>query len=863
MTHPEYEDDVLHQPPNASEQAAFAALPPECQRTRERLRDFADGDLGPDDRKIVEAHAHDCRACSLELSRSEFESLRIRRAFSESWEPAAVRPGFARRTLARLLCESPELALRPDGADGEPAEGGALGGSKAPRHLARRILARTTAELLATSEPRQVRVRAQWIAAVALSLTVVTAIGGAFWRGMAELTANVRLAVVRAERGFRETKAGLQELMPGDGLGEGAVLRLHEEGAVDVEYYDAAVVGEQPAAQIRLTGDSELHLEKQLGLEHGAMEVLSHRPMTIDLADGSTVDLGAGLYRILATDRVGPFAEAPSSSGDLAVEVAVERGDAARIVRSSGGSVVVTVGQVGSFARGASGIAVENMPGNTWATGPIAGAPRTEVPAEAPPDLSASVLDVFGSPLANATVRIAFPTAEGLVSRELFTDTAGHYVVPAGSGMRPGYALLEVTPPPGRGDLAFIPATAFPLSSRGDGFVVQPVVLGVGARLQGRTVGPAGEPRPYSRIVPVFYDEALGQIWPWMQGTVWSDENGRFTFAGLPRQLGALRTLGAVAFHPEDEPAFVPLAQPGLSDSAEVLLALRRQAPITLRGLPASRASSILEEVQGLPAGLGIRRHLVTANAAGEAAGVLCGRGRLWLEVTIANRSVLQPIARTPSGFAEVAGEQIDRGAALATMIAVPGILGNQLELAVQSRFFDADVEPTVGEEAVVQSPGGGIVGGVEVFALRPRVGGGVASRFLGLSRTSQSLRIHLRQGETELLALDASTGMFLRRDVLALRGGIAHGRLLPLSMESLGRAELAAVLAPVADSLATTWSPLSVGSAGARASMFRLLRAADRWSAEELPPGDYQVRDQMQRTFRVRIQPGQTTTIR
>ncbi len=865
MTHPEDQDGVLHQPPNGADEQAFALLPLLCRRTRERLRDFADADLSQEERKLVELHAHDCRACSVELARAEFEALRIRRAFSESWEQASPPTGFARRTLARLLRESPEFALLPDaGATSSPA--GHPAGSpsgKAPKGLVRNVLARTTAELLAGSEQRSARVRAQWVAAVALSLTVVTAIAGAFWRSMAELTANVRLAVVRAERGFRETHAGLAELLPGDGLGEGAVLRLHEQGAVDVEWYDAAVVGEQPAAQIRLTGDTELRVEQQLGLEHGAMEVLSHRPMAIELADGSRIELGSGLYRIQAMDRVGPFDEVPSSGGDLAVEVVVERGDSARLEHATGTAAVVTVGQAGSFTRGFSGIAVENRPGTSFATGPLAGSPRTEAPVEAPPDLSGLVVDAFGSPLAHATVRIAYPTANGLVSRELNTDHAGHYVVPAGSGMLPGYALLEVSPPPGRADLAFAPTTAYPLAADGERFLTQSIVLGSGARLQGRVEGSGGNPRPYARVVPVFYDEALGQVWPWMQGAVWSGEDGGFSFVGLPTQLGAMRTLGAVAFHPEDEPTFVPLARPGIADASTARIELFPQAAVTIRGLPASRSSSILEEVRGLPPGLGVRRHLVTANAAGEALGVLLGRGRLWLEVEGSNRNLLQPLSRSAAGFADVAGEQIERSMAMVPMLAVPGILGNQLELATQTRFLDADVEPAVGEDLVVQAPSGGLVGGVELFALRARVGGGVSSRFLGLSRVGNALRVHLRQGETEILALDVSTGMYLRRDALALRGGVAHGRLLPLALERMGRAELASVLAPAVESIATTWSPLTAGSAGGRAPLFRQLRVSEHWAAESLPPGDYQVRDQLQRSFRVRVLAGQTTTIR
>jgi anti-sigma factor RsiW len=858
------DEDFGFVPPGQGDASAFAELPRSCRNAREQMRDFADGELDPTDRKVVESHVHGCRACAVALARVEFETLRLRRAFSDSWAVATPPPGFARRTLARLLIESPELALSPEASSDESDRGAQVGKPQpAPRDLARRVMARATAEILAGAAAPRRTSRTRFAAALALSLAFIGVIAGAFWGSVVELQAHVRLAVVRAERGWREVGRDLLELTPGDGLAEGAVLRLHEEGTADVEWYDASVIGEQPAAQIKLLGDTELRVDGQLQLVHGSMEVTSHRPMSVLLGDGSTIELGAGVYHITATEQEGPFDALLTDGLGLGVRVEVERGDAARLDRESGNAAVVSVGQVGRYGRGALGIAVENRPFTGAALGALAAAPRQNVASEPQPDLMGMVVDPYGSPLAHATVRMSFPTAAGLVSRVFDTDHAGNFVVMAGSGMLSGFALVEALPPAGRSDLAFLPIDAYPLEAVDGRFVLRPIRLSAGVRIPGRVVAADGAARPFARVVPTFYDEALGHIQPWMQGAVTADSDGRFEISGMPQQTGAARSVGFVAFHPDAEARFVPLSSVGASGGEEVTLALQPMSQWTLRGLAPMRSYTVLEEVYGLPAGLGTRRHFVQSNEAGVATGLRCGRGRLWLEVGVGSRALVQSIARMPNGIAEVGFEQMERSVALVASQSVPGVPGNSLELAVQNRFLRADPEPTVGEEAFVQSPVGGLMGGVQLFALKARVGSGPDARFLGMSRQGASARVHFEPGETELLAIDPSGAFGLRASILSLRGGDVHGRLLPIALESLGRAELALALQPAQMSLSTVWSPLLAGPAGARPQIHRTLLRAEGWSAASLPPGEYLVQDQLQRSFRVRVVAGQTVTIR
>jgi hypothetical protein len=136
-------------------------------------------------------------------------------------------------------------------------------------------------------------------------------------------------------------------------------------------------------------------------------------------------------------------------------------------------------------------------------------------------------------------------------------------------------------------------------------------------------------------------------------------------------------------------------------------------------------------------------------------------------------------------------------------------------------------------------------MGGVQLFALKARVGSGPDARVLGMSRQGASARVRFEPGETELLAIDPSGVLGLRASILSLRGGDVHGRLLPIALESLGRAELALALQPAQMSLSTVWSPLLAGPAGARPQIHRTLLRAEGWSAASLPPGEYLVQDQ------------------
>lgn len=863
--------EPLHQPPSPRD---LRESPPEssaCARVRGLVRDFADADLVPEAKAEVEAHVHGCRTCGVALSRSEFEVLRLRRAFGENWAPATPRAGFARRAVARLLLESPELALEA-AAEAERAEAAAANEptmrprQDAPRvDLARKVMARTTAELIA-DDRRARRGHSRLLVAACLASVVLVAALGVFWQSVVDLSSSARMGIVSSDQLWCTGPGGHYRLSRGDTLGEGAVLVLDEEGSADVEWYDASIVGEQPAAQIRMRGGGELRVEQELQLLRGSMEVESKRAMSVLLADGSSVELGAGTYHISVTEQMSPFDSLLPAAGRYGVRVDTLAGEAAHLLRDEGLAAVISAGQSGRYNRGLSGISVENLPPSI--AGGAASMGLVRLPAEQPdaPDLRGTVLDGFGAPVAEAQVQLLYPTDGGMAQRHVATDAAGVYVLEAGSGIRAGYALLSVSPPVGRSDLSFLPLDARSLQPvEGGGFQVATATLGHSSLLRGRLVGSSSD-RQYARVLPCFYDEVLGQVWPWFDGASTSDRDGRFSLVGLPSRLLAHQTAGLLVYQPNADVVFEPIPLPGspAANAGELRISLLPLRDMALRGLPPGRTSVVLEEVVNLPAGSALRRHLVAADNEGNAAGLRFGRGRLWLEVAGSSPQSVRPIGSLGPGLAEVAGELMPRASVLGPTVPVPQIAGNALEIAVQSRFAGASLEPLQGEELVIQGVQGPLAADTQIYALAPRLGGGYRSRFLGLSRQSTGLRVAFEPGETEVLALGADGLASARANVSLLRQGLVAGRLAPLRLLATGTAQLDSQLVPHhAHTLGTVWQPVDVGHAGARPAAYRILAQNDAWRARDIPAGDYQVIDDNGRSFHVRVLPGEQVEIR
>ena len=104
-----------HQPPNPADLAAFPPAGSACERIRQLLRDFVDGDLGDEAAVEVEVHVHECRSCAVALARGESEALQLRRAFGglDQQDPGPG-PEFTESVLSQVgWVASPGAEMQP------------------------------------------------------------------------------------------------------------------------------------------------------------------------------------------------------------------------------------------------------------------------------------------------------------------------------------------------------------------------------------------------------------------------------------------------------------------------------------------------------------------------------------------------------------------------------------------------------------------------------------------------------------------------------------------------------------------------------------------------------------------------------
>src|SRR5262249_51599504 len=248
--------EPLHQPPDPGDLQRHPPLEVACARVRGLLRDFVDGDLDGALMREVEEHVHGCRVCGLALARAEHEVLRLRRTLGAEAGAEQPAPGFARRTVERLLVETAPNESGPN----EPGDGAA-----------------------APAQRSRLRWSLPWVLALAATSTAAAAVSGfLFWQHQISITVPARFSVVRADRA--STREGAR-LSPGDGYGEGTVIVVKNGGSTVLDCSDQTS-GNQPAAQITLRGDGELCMHGGLPLlVEGTMEVKSHRPMAVNLGD--------------------------------------------------------------------------------------------------------------------------------------------------------------------------------------------------------------------------------------------------------------------------------------------------------------------------------------------------------------------------------------------------------------------------------------------------------------------------------------------------------------------------------------------------------------------------------------------------
>jgi hypothetical protein len=913
--------EPLHQPPSAADLTQHPPDGPECARVRGLLRDCADGDLSPADARAVAEHVHECRTCSVALGRAEHEVLLLRRAFqplgqpecqpagqpegadapevsereralggredasraggatvsARAGGPAMPRPGFARRTVERLLADAsvPFDFASGDSASGDPANGdpanaeagadGSGGGSVlADKRASGSAVAAASA---AGALPAQgagssgwgwsawvarAEHAAPWTIAGALTV-VIGMLGSTMLLEHAPVSEAVaRFSVIKAIDSYYRDNGVLLPLRSGAGFGEGVAFVV-KAGSTTFDCSDT-VRGTQPAAQVTLRGDSEVRLRGGSPLlVEGTMEVKSHRPMVINLGDGARVELSAGLYHFDVMPALAFDTAVSAAERELSVRIEVIDGGTAKIVREvEPTDVTLAVGQVGRY-RGSSAMHVDPM--DPGALSSQAGSSRQaapQPPVEAP-DFSGYVFTrPQGTPSAGSRATISYLNAQGLTLVNLLSDVDGRFEIAAGSGLRGDVVVLRVQPPVGRSDLGVSVSDAYPLLRSGAGTNLQQLLpLDPSPLVSGVVVDTAGRGLFGVRVVPCLYDSVLGLVLPWTDISASTQADGSFQLQGLPTSAPVHQTVGIIALDTERQPTFTPLPLPGSAAfwSLTIRIELPPRREVDLRNLPPNSVCEIIEELPGLPSGWGAQVYTVHTNGSGRYNDLRCGSGALWLRAGTPSHPQLRSIQSTHSGSSWAPTNDTRDPALVFRLMTSVSSTPFWLASGYRHEFFRAErgdaPELTVNDRDAVAR-----VAGAQVFALRPGIGVPQV-RFLGIQDGGTTLRADVDVCEQELVAIGRD-GAVARAPVQSLM--LSGARVQPMLMAASGRVLVGEALRPASGVLPLRFEPHETSVFGTRPPMFRFATAAEGWVLSGVPAGDYTVRDPQMHPFVITV---------
>lgn len=819
--------EPLHQPPNPDDLRRAPPATPDCAKVRGWLRDFVDGDLDATRAGELEEHVHGCRICAVELARTEHEAMRVRRLFASLADPAAVLPdGFAARVVERLVLD--ETSLVPKDALARAVDA-AMAREAAPT-------GRTGA---ARENGREVGVAPATMFVSALLLVLAFVFSVEVFDGFGRAPEGVPgLYVIRSDSAYTRDR----RLGPGDGVGEQQSLRVGRGGEAQVEWHDPSQKP-QPTATLRVHGDGEVRLEEGKPLlVTGAVDIDTHRPVSIPMIDGSTLDLGIGEYTISAAMRPSedPLAKMPT---ELLIEVEVKSGEALTVLRSGFAPTAVASGQVGIY-QGRSETTV--VPSGGWGSSSAATDEQRQ-PAEPPPAplLVGSARDYLGAPGIGAAIGLQCGIGGWMQQFLLPTATDGSFQVPLTGSVDTDFVIASAIPTASRRDLGILAPDAVRLIAYGANRMLSASLgLALSAPVYGQVLDETGVPRGNVLVVPCVVDDLFGMVLPQMSERVWTDSYGTFRCDRLPARLPPQQSLRLLLLHDELAPTVLPIPERG-SVLAQLPLppaTMRRLQRVHLSELPQGRTIEVLEELPGLPAGTGVRRRAVTTNAEGVVENFGVGFGPMW--VRFPGQPELQSLFlgeyAGQSTYRPGPGPEVPQSSVFRSL---DPIVGTGVELVTSFRHQDCALGAAAGSSAgdILQVVDGlGRSAAAQVFlveATGPRDSANV--RFLGFTSAAGMIEVPLAGASGGLVAIasDGSCGMLSRTpgpsggfDIELLPTGRA---LLPPSLRPAGAAE---TLVPVVFARDDATLP------GLSPSTVRYVGAATGWEAGDLLPGHYRV---------------------
>ncbi len=816
--------EPLHQPPNPDDLRRAPPATPDCARVRGWLRDYVDRDLDGARARELEEHAHRCRQCNVELARAEHELLRVREAFRALREDdVRLPPDFAARVVEHLVRDDTSL----------------VGAEALDRAAAARVQAAADAAVPPRPAGRaRAMVRPGAVLMFGIALLFALGIGLELMRAPGRGPDRAaRLYILDADGAYHLQ----QPLGSRQWLGEHQSLRVRSGGGAHVEWHDPSA-RTQPAATLQVRGEGEVRLEHGSPmLVNGTVDIETHRPVSIPLADGSQVDLGEGQYTLAADPRFDPANPALSAPPDLYVTIEVRSGEPASVVRTGFGPTLVATGQIG-FYHGQSPTTIGSS-GGFASRPPISLDRETSVRgAQKQYALYGQARELNGQPVAGADV--LFTVRSGGVSSPAMENTIadGSFLCELANQVESGYAIALATPPRSRSDLGMVAPDAMPLVQQGNSTMLQaPLMFAPSIPFVGMVRDELGVPLQNVLVLPCIVDEVFGTVLQLLLERTFSNPAGMFALERLPGRLPPQQALYLVLHRPGYAVAVVAIPQRHAL-AAELPFApivMAATQGVRLTGLPANRTLPLLEELPGLPQGTGVWRRMVTTDASGTVNWIEVGRGNLWFVEPGA------PLVRALvlDGFVGMQQFRPSQDPPLpwnARFRQLQGIPDTTLEIVSSYRHqntFVGPVNASTSRTVSVLDIAGNPVGNAQVF-LGDGVGPAASARFVGFTGPNGMLQWHEIGGShVTVIAADGRVAV----GALALgSGGNLSIELPPCGRASLaeprrpgpGQPQVVALRFEHADDTPETRRPAAVRFASAMTS----------WEVGDLVPGEYRV---------------------
>ncbi len=675
---------TFFQPASKADLNQFPPSNDDCRAVRGMLRDLADGELAAKHRQSVEEHVHTCRQCALALARAESEIWRLRQLKQDCPDvaglpaelpaelPADLPAEFTAKVMGRVyhaikaeavesLTQSLGELAREERSAHSPSQG-----FNPSQGFTSRVMSQVQVESLRWSANSTQTGKLQklwhglqqpWVLPLAALLLVSLAL--LVQKLPTQQSGDWQVA--RAQSAYFDSAVGRQALQQGMDLAafsQDEAVGVNAEIVIQTEaggYANLALsVGDSQQSQVLQLGEqTQLALATPFVLHRGELDLQLAAAKILHLQDGTQLDFQPGHYALQAK-AVQRFDAAVLPAADLRVRLLVYQGQVQ--LRRNGVVQQVVEGRIARFSTWSpvqvdilSDLSLWNLSLKKWQD--IASRPETvELPDSEIDDRHwfGQILDPrTQEPVSGASVGLR--THRGY--RRLSTDEEGRFQLQAEAELLNQYVVVEASSP--EGDRGYGPLPLL-VTKPSEGIGYRLYLDTTHRRLAGQIQDASLGAPDRIRLQPCVVDEVFGlleKLGPYRS----VGANGSFDIRGLPRVLESHLRLVVLAYTEDRAPSICYVAPLQSTDQCEDGSELSLQWILDsgvsrqLGGLPAEQQLTILEEVQGLPAGAAWQVRHVSTDAQGSALLAGSGQARLFLWQS---QSPLQALVAQEGGYA-------------------------------------------------------------------------------------------------------------------------------------------------------------------------------------------------------------------